>query len=314
MSLLVVVPSNRPLEVESFLRAWGDLFEKHEAQVCVVHDQLGAGGRRRADIPDFIPQATGAIRSWGFLRAWREGMDVLCLDDDCMPASDVDLIREYESASDYEWSVSDYFDVGNAFGMDDYMRGFPFAHRDRAFPLIQYGGWDNVPDFDAVTQAAHELMDPVEGYRFDRRVLAVPLGVAVTTCGMNVWISHAATPLMYQLQMGVALVGFDRYDDLWSGLFAKRICDHLELPILINGRASVVHSRASDTASNFAKESGGYALNDALWGHLRGVQFYADTPIACYRELTEQLDPGWFGPRGRIIIEGMRGWLGALHA
>ena len=91
-----------------------------------------------------------------------------------------------------------------------------------------------------------------------------------------------------------------------------RICDHLGWPILINGSASIIHTRASDTAQNFAKEQGGYELNEVMWDNLRTVTLAADTIIGCYQELTEQLNPTWFGPHGHKIIDGMRGWLSAL--
>ena len=261
-----------------------------------------------------MPYRTGSIRSYGFLQAWRRGFDVVTLDDDCLPAPDVDLIGEYKDAFAAEFPVSSYFDVGHTFGLGEYMRGFPFRGRDAATPLVQYGGWDNVPDMDALTQAEHERSGPVGGYRFDRRALAVPRGVGVTGCIMNVAIRHEALPMLYQLVMGMDRVGYDRWDDIWSGLFVKRICDHLRRPVVVNGKASVVHTRASDTATNLTKEQGGYTLNERMWAHLGRVDLTADSVLGCYEELTDQLDPTWFGPEGHKIVGGMRGWLAALSS
>jgi hypothetical protein len=129
---------------------------------------------------------------------------------------------------------------------------------------------------------------------------------------MNVAIRHGALPMLYQLVMGMDRVGYDRWDDIWSGLFVKRICDHLRRPVVVNGKASVVHTRASDTATNLAKEQGGYTLNERMWAHLGRVDLTADSVLGCYEELTDQLDPTWFGPEGHKIVGGMRGWLQAL--
>ena len=307
--IAVVIPTCRPLELEKFLTAWRDQFDAHRVKVIVVHDSKGTWDT----MPDFIPRRTGAIRSWGFLQAWREGYDVLTLDDDCLPLPGVDLIGEYKEASRHRWPSSDYFDIGHTFGVGEFMRGFPFMDREVRQPLIQFGGWVNVPDLDAVTQRAIERTQPIEGYEFDNRVLAIPKGIAFTGCGMNVSIKHEAIPMMYQLMMGVPLVGYDRWDDIWSALFAKKICDHLDVPILVNGRASVIHSRASDTDSNFAKEVGGYELNDAMWRNLASVTFKSTSVIGCYEELTRHVNPAWFGKHGVIVKGAMWKWIAAIN-
>ena len=300
----VVVPTCRPESLRTFLAAWDGLFNKHDVELVIVRDEPATW----ALLPPFVPHHTGAIRSLGFLEAWRKGWDVVTLDDDCLPAEGVDLFDEYEAASAVKWPVGPYLDIGHTFGLGEYMRGYPFSHRDVASPALQYGGWDNVPDLDAVTQAEN----PLSGCHFDRRAVAVPTGSAFTGCIMNVAIAHDALPMMYQLVMGVERVGFDRWDDIWSGLFAKRICDHLRLPVLVNGRASVVHTRASDTASNLAKEQNGYGLNEEMWEHLSTVTLTGNDTLECYGELTNQLDPAWFGPEGQKITDGMKGWLAAL--
>ena len=304
-----MLPTCRPESLRAFVAAWEDHFASHNVELIVIEDKASTWER----LPKFIPHHTGSIRSWGFLQAYESGYDVITLDDDCLPADDVDLIQEYIDGFRKRHAFSDYFDIGHSFGLDEYMRGYPFRDRDAKTPLLQYGGWDNVPDMDAVTQAEHEECGPVEGYKFDRRVLALPKGVAFTGCIMNVAIRHEAIPMMYQLVMGVDRVGYDRWDDIWSGLFAKRICDHLKRPILVNGRASIVHTRASDTASNYAKEVGGYKLNEKLWRQLEAVTFQGTTVIECYQDLTDQLRPQWFGPEGHKIVKGMQQWLNAIR-
>ena len=308
--IAVVIPTCRPETIRSWVTAWTPLFEKHNVNLMIVEDKPSTWRL----LPDFIPYRTGSIRSWGFLNAYRQGYDVITLDDDCLPVPGSDPIAEYTHAFAREWSVSDYFDVGHTFGLNEYMRGYPFGHRKTARPVLQFGGWDNVPDMDAITQAEHERFGSVSGYSFDRRVLSIPKGAPFTGCIMNVAIKRDAIPLMYQLVMGVERVGYDRFDDMWSGLFAKKICDHLGLPILVNGRASIIHTRASDTAQNLAKEQAGYALHEVMWDNMKGITLISNSIIGCYYELTEQLNPAWFGPDGHKIIEGMRGWLAAVSS
>ena len=309
-SLAVVIPTCRPESLKTFVAGWQELFERHNVELIVVEDNQSTWYK----LPPFIPYRTGSIRSFGFLQAYRKGYDVITLDDDCLPVPGSDPIQAYLDAFNDHYSVSDYFDVGHTFGLNEYMRGYPFEHRYSAPPLLQYGGWDNVPDMDAITQAEHEEIGPVEGFRFDRRILPIPTQLAFTGCIMNVAIKHEAIPMLYQLVMGNERVGYDRWDDIWSGLFAKKICDHLGYPILINGKAAIVHTRASDTAQNFTKEQSGYHLNDVMWDNLQSVTFDSDSVMGCYFELIEQLEPSWFGPQGHKIIEGMTQWLAAVSS
>ena len=323
MPLCVVLPTHRSENFAAWLEAWQPLFSKHRIKLFVIEDHpepsiklpeldFPAVVYTRADIPDFIPTATGSCRSYGLLKAYQEGFDAITLDDDCRPHGDP--IAAYKDAWASPWPVSNYFDVGHTFGLGEYMRGYPFKDRNQAQALIQYGGWHNVPDFDAVTQQEYELGGkPIDGYKFDERVLAMPIGVGFTGCIMNVAIKHAAIPLMYQLIMGNERVGYDRWDDIWSGLFAKKICDHLRIPILINGRASIIHTRASDTATNLQKEQGGYLLNEFLWERLQSIELEGKDILSCYEELASLMPATWFGEKGDKIIRGMFAWIDSLQ-
>lgn len=311
MPLAVVVPTCRPEQFREFEAAWKPHFEKHNVELIVVEDNKETWSK----LPGFIPYQSGACRSYGLLQAFKRGFDVINMDDDVRPAEDTDTIGEYLAAFDQKWSVSNYFDIGHTFGLDEYMRGYPFNDRDAASPLLQYGMWDNVPDLDAVTQRSYEESGkPVDGHHSDRRVLSIPTGVAFTGCIMNVAVKHEAIPLLYQFLMGLNRVGYDRWDDIWSGLFSKLICDHLRRPILVNGKASVVHTRASNTQRNFELENPGYHLNEEMWKHLTTeVTLSSNWPLGCYRELARQLKPFWFGRRGDFLIAGIHAWLDAME-
>lgn len=319
-----VIPTIRTESFYPWLEAWEPIFKKYDLKLFVIDDteygsislpdtSLNAQIFTRKDFPDFVPSHTGSCRSLGFLKAYQENFDwVLTLDDDCMPTGDA--IKQYERFFNADCPVGNYFDVGHTFGLKEFMRGYPFAQRLVAKPLIQYGGWDNVPDMDAITQAKYEKHGAVEGYHFDRRVLSIPKGVGFTGCIMNVAIKREAIPMMYQLIMGLDRVGYDRWDDIWSGLFAKKICDQLNIPILINGNASIVHTRASNTESNLEKETGGYELNEVMWKNINALYLYGANVLQCYESLVVQLKPEWFGESGQLLIDGMKSWLQALQS
>jgi hypothetical protein len=52
---------------------------------------------------------------------------------------------------------------------------------------------------------------------------------------------------------------------MWSGLIQKRVCDALGQAMVINGKASVFHTRASDPHLNYAKEVTSMGFSDEVW-------------------------------------------------
>lgn len=260
MKWAVVVPTCRRDRYEQFYDAWKHLFVQHSVELITVWDEPPW-----ENIPDFIPRRTDMIRSWGFYRAWENGATyTLSLDDDVTPLTDV--FAAYEAGFERDWACSPYLSTGSLTDSGLDMRGFPYEGRGRK-AAVQYGGWDGVPDLDAVTQLssshAHRL--------FDHVCLPVPRGVPVTTCAMNFAFRTSHTPLMWQLPL---LDGrYNRFGDIWSGLIQKKVLDAQGDVMLVNGKARVHHDRASDPFTNLEKEAPGLRHNENLWNALGGDTF-----------------------------------------
>ena len=82
--------------------------------------------------------------------------------------------------------------------------------------------------------------------------------------------------------------GFHRYGDIWAGLFAKRIADHLGW-IMHSGMPTVQHTRASDPHVNVVTEATAKAATEWLWRAVGDVRLTASTVTACYHELADRL-------------------------
>jgi hypothetical protein len=250
----VVVPTCRPDSYKDFVEAWTPLFTRYGVDLIpVFDDEKGWQG-----IPDFIPRRTDMIRSWGIYKAWQSGSDyTLTLDDDVRPHGDI--FAAYESVFDSGAPVSPYLDVGALTTFDGQLRGFPFKDREKREVAVQYGGWHGVLDYDAPTQL--EGVNDQEW--FESIILPVPKGSAVTGCIMNACWRTKYAPMMWQLPM---LDGkFNRFGDIWAGLFAKKTCDALGLAMVVNGAASVRHERASNPETNMEREKPGIPVNESLW-------------------------------------------------
>jgi hypothetical protein len=82
--------------------------------------------------------------------------------------------------------------------------------------------------------------------------------------------------------------GFDRFDDIWAGIFAKKILDHLGLGVA-NGSPFVEHRKASDVKKNLLRERRGMAANEDMWRWVSEVKFTQATILGCYRELAQKI-------------------------
>jgi hypothetical protein len=252
----VVVPSCRPDSLKEFLAAWDNLFQRNDVGLFVVEDQPPW-----KDIPEFIPRRTDMIRSWGFYLAWKAGYQyILTLDDDVRPAGNP--FKAYGDVFDSGAPLSPYLSVGALTTASVEMRGFPFGDRKPVEVALQYGGWNGVLDYDAPTQLAgvstEEYFSPVN--------LPVPRSTPVTGCIMNCAFRAKYAPFMWQLPL---LDGrYNRFGDIWSCLIAKRTFDWMGKAVVINGKASVFHRRASDPVKNMEREAPGIPVNEHLWEHL----------------------------------------------
>lgn len=145
------------------------------------------------------------------------------------------------------------------------------------------GLWANVPDLDGNTQKENpEVRLSRQEFNF-----ALAPGQFAPISSMNMAFKKEVIPALYFLLMGSAW-GFDRFDDIWSGIFVKRICDHLDFSIS-GGSPFIWHDRASNPDTNIQKEATGLIVNELLWKDVEKMKFKGDNFKDCYLELAEQL-------------------------
>ena len=110
-------------------------------------------------------------------------------------------------------------------------------------------------------------------------------------CSMNLAFKTKITPLMYFPPMGYdnkgKSWGYDRFDDIWTGIFVKKIIDHLGF-VVVNGSPFVQHRKASNVFKNLQKEAKGLETNETLYKSVQVVALRSKTMIECYIELVEK--------------------------
>jgi hypothetical protein len=295
MEVAVVVPSAREASLGKFLEAWRH--ELADATIFVVEDgpertfsTAGENVRHFAwcDIEQqlgdgawVIPRGSGCVRSFGCWAAYRTGPDmIVALDDDVRPHPAHPGFLEahwarLQSAQDPAWVST--LDVARP-------RGMPYFESSReVLPVINHGLWSGVPDFDAATQLVASRVH-IPAHWSDQ---TIPRGSYYPMCSMNVAWRAEFTPAMYFLLMGPNYP-FDRFGDIWGGVLAKRVADHLGFAVN-SGSPAVLHERASNVFSNLAKESRGLAVNEQFWQAVDSVVLTADTVPGSYAELAERM-------------------------
>jgi reversibly glycosylated polypeptide/UDP-arabinopyranose mutase len=300
--ITVVIPTIREECAVKWVEQWKD--DLKDARIIIVEDNPERSFRLSGvehyawrDIDQdlgrdkwIIPRRTSACRSYGFLKALEGPSDIIwTTDDDCYPEDD----RRGSYTTLLTGVLSDvypdesWWNTIRDTGL--YPRGYPYEMRDSLHPvMVHHGLWSNIPDLDGVTQLANPdyRTSPVQ------RVERIPQGKLFPMCIMNVAFRREMTPAMYMLLMGQdhhgKKWGFDRFDDIWAGLFVKRIADHLGYAVT-SGGPSVHHSRASDPHRNVELEAAGMAAHEDFWKFVDCIPLTKSTVAECYIELADAI-------------------------
>jgi hypothetical protein len=295
MKTVVVVPTAREACLAGFVEAWKD--ELSSATLIVVEDGpersfevMGENVEHFAwcDIDDrlgdaawIIPRGTGCIRSFGCWVANQLRPDmIVALDDDTRP----DPV--YAGFLNAHWArLQSATDLAWVSTLDSaHPRGMPYFATERERPvMLNHGLWGGVPDFDAATQLVASRVEMSAEWSDQ----TIPRGSYFPMCSMNIAWRPEFTPAMYFLLMGPKYP-FDRFGDIWGGVLAKRIADHLGFAVN-SGSPGILHERASNVFANLAKESRGLAANETFWRAVDSVVLTADTVATAYAQLADRL-------------------------
>ena len=313
----VVVATNREASIRRFVQEWRDEFDAAQVVLHVVEDnpertyELTGSDQafalrhydwrdieeRLGDRAWIISRRSSAIKSFGFLEAYLAGADViLALDDDCYPPmnhlSGFDsrpVIRQHEENLFGNPKVEAAW-VSSIRGL--HPRGLPFDRTTRDIPsqriALSHGLWANVPDLPSRVQLGLASFPHVSEY-FREQV--VPPGVFFPMCGMNLAWKREWTGAMYFMLMGCSAQeipwGHHRFDDIWAGLFIKKILDRLGHRVY-SGHPVVWHDQASDARANAGREASGIIAHEELSTALDELQIRGDSVTACYRDIIEK--------------------------
>ncbi len=213
---------------------------------------------------------------------------IVTIDDDCYPVKNHQLIKLHEQnlnlKTPQKWT--------NTYPDSRYMytRGMPYLNRNQAPVMISHGLWTNALDFDGPTHLQNLQFEAKFAEHF---LQIIPTNSYYPMCSMNLAFNREITPLMYFPLMGEdkngKKWGYDRFDDIWAGIFSKKIMDHLGMSV-INGAPFIEHRKASDPFKNLIKEAAGIEINEKIWLEVEKVKLTSKDVVGSYRELIKKVN------------------------
>jgi len=258
-----------------------------------------------------IPKRCHAETSFGFLVAYEEDPDfVVELDDDVFPMRGHNLVTQhannlFEGNGVTVHSKEKWYNTINNLELNlnaqIFPRGHPYSEKTRAEKytwskiggdaILNVGLWAGNLDLDALTILRHGGLDggcDIEGEKCKRRKVIVGQGTYLAVCSMNAAFSPKIIPAFYQLYMNY--MGVDRFDDIWSGIFLKKIADKLGDGICL-GEPLVYHDkRPRDVFKDLRKELEGMVINELLWKLVDEIRLDGGTYWDCYNSLVHELE------------------------
>lgn len=260
---------------------------------------------------DLIPRHSHAETSFGLLYVQAEPQYKfgIFVDDDTEPIGRHDFfgthLRNLEQRQKISRITSDTRWVNvlhNGFSRHRlYPRGFPYSMTGEKISVnegeveevvLSQGLWTNIPDLDAVRilcqgdlegQSITHTMEADFGDAF-----SVAGGNYVTVSSMNLAFKREIIPAFYQLPMDDNPWCIGRFDDIWSGVFLKKIAD-LKGREIVCGLPLCRHNKARrSTFKDLRAEAPGLELNEHLWRVIDKFELEGDW-LEMYRTLARLL-------------------------
>ncbi|KAI3855175.1 hypothetical protein MKX03_033255 [Papaver bracteatum] len=232
-------------------------------------------------------------RYFGYLMSRKKY--IISIDDDCFPIKDdktgilIDAVGQHitnlrtpATPTFFNTLYDPYCDGA------DFVRGYPFSLREGVKCVLSCGLWLNLADLDAPTQA---LVPDKRNTRYVDAVLTVPKSSLMPMSGINVafdreMIGPALVPGLRLASEGK--VRWETMEDIWCGLCAKVVIDHLNLGVK-SGLPYVWRNESGNAVESLKKEWEGMKLMEELVPFFQAVKLSATTTEDCVIEVANMV-------------------------
>lgn len=290
------------------------IFAEHGVQAQVLNQQdrdkmLAEIGL--SEYAELIPKKHRAEESFALLYLWGNDYKYgFTIDDDTLPVKDFDFFGDHINNLNYKGEMDEYSSdkgfvnvLNNKFDKHHlYPRGYPYDVMGEKLSSkkvqiekigLSQGLWTNIPDLDAVRilqdgdlngQAKTRLSEADYGENF-----TIAINNYVTVCSMNLAFRREIVPAFYQYRMGDNPWKVDRFDDIWSGIVAKKFMDVLGYRI-INGNPLCQHNKAPrSTFKDLLSEAAGLEANEIFYKIVKNTQVDTSNPFEIVLMISDSL-------------------------
>ena len=178
-----------------------------------------------------------------------------------------------------------------------YPRGFPYSKRWKdeirfihsSGRVVMNGGlWLRYPDLDAVTN----LNEKVKTVAINSEQIMLATGTFSPINTQNTAFHRDILPCYYYIVMGAQINGYrlDRYGDIWSGFFAKKIIDHLGDRVTFGHPLTDHRRNIHDLFKDLQQELWGMVLTDKLVPIMESINLSKKTYSSAYLELAGKIE------------------------
>lgn len=329
----IVIGAVQP-DLSSFLNEWRPLISQYHLIIVKDPDlkdelnipegfDLNVYTKTNIDLvagPTAASLFTGySCRYFGYLVSRKKY--IISIDDDCFPSKDIkgnliDAISQHITnlatpATPFFFNtLYDPYRKGA-----DFVRGYPFSLRNGVASVLSCGLWLNLADLDAPTQA---LKPQQRNSTYVDTVLTVPLGSLLSVSGINIAFNREVVGPTLFPAMKLATEGklrWETMEDIWSGMCAKVICDHLGVGVK-TGLPYVWRKERGNAIESLRKEWEGVKLMEEVVPFFQSLRLpqTATTAEDCVAEMAKsmkeqlgQSDPV-FGNAAEAMLEWVKLW------
>ena len=247
-----------------------------------------------------IPRNSPALISYGCWKATKRGAEIIViLDENSEPGNKPVLKRHAEVLNSHEEENAWTEILKNI-----KPKGVPFHNRNRKLPIaLNHGMWTE----NAVLDAATELSLNSDSPEISVNETIIPRGHYFSMSSINLAFTSDIAPLMYFLLMGDEYP-FEGFGDIWCGVIAKKILDHLNLGCR-SGDPFVKNFKEIDIWKSLRSEASTLPVNESLWEKIDSYVFTSDNPAVCYRQIGNMIS-SWGHPYFQKMGSAMSLWAG----
>ncbi|KNA24103.1 hypothetical protein SOVF_018870 [Spinacia oleracea] len=317
-------------DLTSFMNAWKPMFSRYHLIIVKdpelkedlkIPDGFDAQIFTKADMDKAVgPSLTSQLfsgyscRYYGYLVSNKKY--VISIDDDCIPAKDdkgfqVDAVAQHlfnlaaPATPLFFNTLYDPFCKGA-----DFVRGYPFSMREGVPCALSCGLWLNLADLDAPTQA---LKPEQRNTRYVDAVLTVPNKALMPLSGINIGFNRellgpALFPGLKLTKEGK--VRWETMEDVFSGMCAKVVCDHLKLGVK-TGLPYVWREERGDAVQSLKKDWEGMKLMEDAIPFFESIKLPAEAVNAkeCMLELAKLVKERFGAEKNSVLTQAADGMI-----